>query len=376
MTTTNSATATTSITPTTTTSSDQAIADFDTFLQLLTAQLANQDPLNPQDGTEFTAQLAQFSSLEQQINTNELLKQMMENQPDNQQAEAMSYIGKEVLVPGENFKLGETGNIEFTYDVDTKVESAMAYVYDSNGEKVHEFKVQPDEGIHEVLWDGRDAEGNRLPTDVYSIKVEGQAIQADGSTSNKPLTTYLYSEAEKAVKIGNTYAIMTADGRSVELDEVIAARSIESDGTTNSDKHATALQMLGKQILIPGEDFTYAGQDKAFTYGLTQDAQAVKITITDKDGNRIKEVPFESSAGNHEFVWDGTDSNGNKVEPGEYNIEVKVQNKDAEGEIVEENLDTFYYGEATKVESSDGIVLIYTDDGRKAFYEQVISTKQ
>ena len=357
-------------------SSSDAMADFDTFLQLLTAQLANQDPLNPTDGTEFTAQLAQFSSLEQQINTNELLKEMIGSQPDTKQAEAMSYIGKEILVPGDKFALGETGNIEFNYDVDIPLESAKASIYNSAGEKVHEFNVQTDNGIHEVLWDGKDTEGNRLPTDIYSVKVEGQSVNADGSTSSKPLTSYFYSEAQKVTKLGGTYAVMTADGRAVELDDILAARKVDESGKSDESKHATALQMLGKEILIPGSDFTYAGQDKSFTYGLSQDVKAVKVTITDADGNKIKDVPFESSQGNHEFTWDGTDSNGDPVPAGDYKIEITAQDTDAEGAIVEQKLDTFFFGEANKVESSDGIVLIHTTDGRKAFYEEVISTRE
>jgi len=354
---------------------NQAIADFDTFLQLLTAQLANQDPLNPQDGTEFTSQLAQFSSLEQQINTNEYLEALLNAQPDTKQAEAMSYVGKEVLIPGDKFALKETGNIEFSYDSNQPLESAKVTVYDSSGEKVHDFTAQADEGIHEVLWDGRDAEGNRLPADIYSIKVEGQSIKADGSTSTVPLTSYFYAEAEKVTKLGNTYSIMTSDGRNAELDDVLAARSIDSSDKSSSSKHATALQMLGKEILIPGSEFTYAGNDMSFTYGLSQDSQSVKVTIKDEDGNRVKEVPFEASAGNHEFVWDGTDAIGNKVNAGNYTIEIKAENTAADGTIDSENLDSFFYGTAEKVESAGDIVLIYTADGRKAFYEEVISTK-
>ncbi|HAG52529.1 MAG TPA: hypothetical protein DCL21_01960 [Alphaproteobacteria bacterium] len=374
--TTITSTSATSTTSGTSKDKNQAIADFDTFLQLLTAQLANQDPLNPQDGTEFTSQLAQFSSLEQQINTNEYLEALVKAQPDTKQTEAMSYIGKEILVPGNKFALKETGNIEFSYDSNQPLESVKVTVYDSSGEKVHDFNAQAEEGIHEVLWDGRDAEGNRLPSDIYSIKVEGQSIKADGSTSTTPLTSYFYAEAEKVTKLGSTYSIMTSDGRSTELDDILAARSVSENDGTDSSKHATALQMLGKEILIPGSEFAYSGNDKSFTYGLSKDAQAVKVTIKDEDGNRIKEVPFEASAGNHEFVWDGTDSAGNKVDAGNYTIEIKAENTAADGKIESERLDTFFYGTAEKVETAGDIVLIYTADGRKAFYEEVISTKK
>ncbi len=51
--------------------------DYDSFLRLFVAQLQNQDPMNPMEGTEYTAQLAQFSSLEQAIKSNEKLDGLM-----------------------------------------------------------------------------------------------------------------------------------------------------------------------------------------------------------------------------------------------------------------------------------------------------------
>lgn len=360
----------------TTSSSDSSMADFDTFLKLLTAQLANQDPLDPTDGTEFTAQLAQFSSLEQQINTNDLLKDMIDSQPDNNQAEAVSYIGNEILAPGSNFKLGNTGNAIFSYSVDSDIESANATIYDSNGKKIHEFKVNESEGLHEVVWDGRDSEGNRLDAGAYSVKVESANVKSDGSQSNTSLSTYIYSEATQATKVGNSYAILTADGRTVMLEDIQGSKKLEEKSSSSTD-HANALQMLGKQVLIPGSEFAYSGDgSRKFTYGLTQDVQVVTVTITDKDGNKIKEVPALPTAGSHEFEWDGEDSSGKQVDEGEYLIEIKAQNTNADKEIDTQVLDTLFYGTATKVEATDGIVLIHTDDGRNAFYDQVIATKE
>ncbi len=50
------------------------------FLQLLVAQLQNQDPLNPMDGTQFVSQLAQFSELQQMIGVNQGVQQLVTDQ--------------------------------------------------------------------------------------------------------------------------------------------------------------------------------------------------------------------------------------------------------------------------------------------------------
>ncbi len=70
----NSVTATTDTTPA---NNPKKVADRDTFLTLLVAQLKNQDPLAPQDGAAFVAQLAQFNSLDQLININQQLGQLL-----------------------------------------------------------------------------------------------------------------------------------------------------------------------------------------------------------------------------------------------------------------------------------------------------------
>ena len=72
-------------------------SDFDTFLQLLTAQIRNQDPLNPADSTEFVAQLATFSNVEQAVQTNDLLKEMSSQMSLQNMSEMSSLVGIEAL---------------------------------------------------------------------------------------------------------------------------------------------------------------------------------------------------------------------------------------------------------------------------------------
>jgi flagellar basal-body rod modification protein FlgD len=99
----NSTTQTSTITPlinntapsTNTTKTTNAL-DKNTFLKLFTEQLKNQDPMNPMDATAFTAQLAQFTALEQQYNTNDNLKTLIASQNSLLASTSANLIGKQV----------------------------------------------------------------------------------------------------------------------------------------------------------------------------------------------------------------------------------------------------------------------------------------
>src|SRR5579884_3869002 len=80
----------------------QLTGNFDTFLQLLTTQLQNQDPLSPMDSTQFTQQLVEFSQVEQQINTNNNLQNLIGLTEANAGSTAVSYLGKDVTITNGN----------------------------------------------------------------------------------------------------------------------------------------------------------------------------------------------------------------------------------------------------------------------------------
>ena len=83
----------------------QLTGNFDTFLQLLTTQLQNQDPLNPMDSSQFTQQLVQFSMVEQQINTNANLQNLLGLTGANAGAGSVNYLGKTVTIGNGNAAL-------------------------------------------------------------------------------------------------------------------------------------------------------------------------------------------------------------------------------------------------------------------------------
>src|ERR1041385_8736854 len=91
--------------------------NFDTFLQLLTTQLKNQNPLDPLDTNQFTQQLVQFASVEQQINMNQQLTSLVSLQKANKTTSAMSFLGATATVDGSSTKL-VNGKGSWSFSVD------------------------------------------------------------------------------------------------------------------------------------------------------------------------------------------------------------------------------------------------------------------
>jgi len=146
----------------------------DEFLQLLVAQLKNQDPMNPLNAEEFAAQLAQFSSLEQLMNINDNLgaqiDQTMALTEATNQATALDVVGREVLSVGSHFDVGEDGPAPLVLGVGAGGSQGTVTVYDAQGERVGQMSVEFEEpGRQEV---GLTGPLGRLEAGRYSYTVE------------------------------------------------------------------------------------------------------------------------------------------------------------------------------------------------------------
>ncbi len=158
-------------------SADQILGK-DDFLNLLIAQLQNQDPLNPTEGTEFTAQLAQFSSLEQLSNINDNLKNMELFQASMTNSQAVSYIGKEITAHGNSVQLTHDQLVPCKFDLESDAEIAVISIYDRAGGFLNMLEAGPLSGGRQtIFWDGTDSNGNRLADGIYTFEV--QAADAD-----------------------------------------------------------------------------------------------------------------------------------------------------------------------------------------------------
>jgi flagellar basal-body rod modification protein FlgD len=155
------------------------------FLTLMVEQLKNQDPMNPADATEFTAQLAQFSSLEQLFNINSSLEEMGSSTAEMQRLSALSMIGTEVVSKGSEFTLkGES--VKLGYNMDEAAEQGVLYIRDSAGNTVAAKPLaEMSEGQHMLEWDGMGDSGNQLPQGKYSVAIS--AFNGEDPVAAHPL---------------------------------------------------------------------------------------------------------------------------------------------------------------------------------------------
>ena len=152
-------------------------SDFDTFLTLLTAQIENQDPLNPADSTEFASQLATFSNVEQNVQTNSLLERLLA-QADGQSLDGLAgWIGMEARTTGATHFDG--GEITVEANVSRFADRAEIVVSAPDGTEVGRLPTDPRSESH--TFQPKDAEGRVLPVGAYSYHVEswsgGQTLQ-------------------------------------------------------------------------------------------------------------------------------------------------------------------------------------------------------
>ncbi len=145
-----------------------AAADFQTFLTLLTSQLRNQDPLKPLQSTEFVAQLASFSAVEQQIRGNDRLDRIIEALSGGPAAGLAQWIGREVRAPVAANYQGMP--VEVEVEPDPQAEKALLVVRNAFDQVVARQPVDP--ALATARWDGTGVGGEPQPHGAYSFTLE------------------------------------------------------------------------------------------------------------------------------------------------------------------------------------------------------------
>jgi len=180
-----------------------ANSDFETFLKLLTTQMENQDPLKPLESTEFVAQLASFSAVEQQILTNTRLSEISSAMTSSHASQAADWLGKRVQAPSATNYDGEEVNI--TWDRSPSATRSTLEVLDEAGSRIAALNVPI--GQTEYSWDGQMDDGTAAPDGVYSFKIKhfdgDEVIDATlGRTYNQVKEVHIESSGLKLVLDG------------------------------------------------------------------------------------------------------------------------------------------------------------------------------
>jgi len=156
-----------------------------TFLQLLTTQLQNQDPLAPTDTNTFTQQLVEYSQVEQQINTNSKLDTMTGLMVSNKVQDALSMVGANVQYTGSSLNYN-CGTVEVDYNLPTAAATNTIEIQDANGNTVYSAPGSLAAGSGSIDWNGLENDGSQAPNGTYNVVVSaadsgGNAVAATSS---------------------------------------------------------------------------------------------------------------------------------------------------------------------------------------------------
>lgn len=144
------------------------------FMELMIAQLKNQNPLEPQDNGEFISQLAQFSSLEEMQGVSRSVDELGSQFRSTQALQASAMVGRTVLAPSQIGILGNEGEITGTIQVPASTGGLRVSIESQNGERVRQIDLGASQaGVASFQWDGTDGNGNALPPGPYRIVAEG-----------------------------------------------------------------------------------------------------------------------------------------------------------------------------------------------------------
>jgi flagellar basal-body rod modification protein FlgD len=180
----------------------------DDFLTLLVAQLQAQDPLNPMDGTDFTAQLAQFSSLEQLQNVNTNLGTLNTSQAIQTNAGAVDFIGKQITALGNEVDIEDGQSAHIQFSLSENAATVFVHIYDENGNYIREIESGAlGAGQQEISWDGYDYLDGQVPDGTYNYEVtalDGEGQSVDVTTFvNGTVTGVNYKDGQSYLFTGN-----------------------------------------------------------------------------------------------------------------------------------------------------------------------------
>jgi flagellar basal-body rod modification protein FlgD len=194
--------------------SQQIAGNFQTFLQLLTTQLQNQNPLDPLDTNQFTQQLVEFASVEQQLNTNSSLKTLVSLQQTAQSTQALQFVGKTAVVNGN---VNSLTNSQATWDLNIPANSTVSLsIANSAGQTVFTGNYSANAGNNQPFtWNGKGNDGTQWPDGQYTLT----PTATDGSGNSVGVTTQVQGVVS-SVDLTQSPPLLTIAGQTYTVNQV------------------------------------------------------------------------------------------------------------------------------------------------------------
>lgn len=209
--------------------------DFSQFLQLLTTQLQNQDPLSPMDSTEFTNQLVQFSQVEQQINANQKLDNLVSLQLASISSVALGYVGMDISYIGSEMNYDGETPVDVTYALASEAVTSKINVYDEDGELVYSADAPKNTGMNKFTWSGIKTNGEAVEPGTYTVKID--ALDKAGKVIEN---STVVSGHVDGIETQNGVVYVLVGDRAVPISSIVNAKIPAAPTTPTPDTETTA----------------------------------------------------------------------------------------------------------------------------------------
>ena len=188
--------------------------NFQTFLTLLTTQLKNQNPLDPLDTNQFTQQLVEFASVEQQLKTNDELTTLVSLQQTTQATQALGFVGKTAVVNGKTASLSNSSatwnlNVPSDGNVTVTITNSTGQTVFSNNYRVSAGNNQP------FTWNGKGNDGTQWQDGQYTLT----ATATDSSGNSQAITTEIQGVVS-SVDLTQTPPLLSIDGQTFTVNQI------------------------------------------------------------------------------------------------------------------------------------------------------------
>ena len=193
--------------------SNTIAGNFTTFLQLLTTQLKNQNPLDPLDTNQFTQQLVEFAQVEQQLKSNDALSTLVSLQQSAQSTSALGLVGATVVVNGQTTQLAN-GSATWTLNA-SKPTTATITIASSTGQTAYTGSFAVNSGGQNFTWNGQGNDGKIWPAGNYTLTATGDDANGQPST----ISTQVQAPVD-SVDLTQNPPLLSINGQNYQLNQI------------------------------------------------------------------------------------------------------------------------------------------------------------